>query len=342
MLLLGLASLTLGLPASAATSRPKTDLVTFDGGSTLLCEIKQLERGKLRVKTANAGTVDIEWQHVDSVESVFTYEVENSSGDRHYGFLSVGPEPRTVVLTDLAEVYTFELGEIVRLTPIRKTFLGRIDGSLSLGLSFAQANNATNFNFAFNASLRSRKYLRKMSASSIITDQAAVDRIERNIINFEFSRFLAPPWSVATLAQAEKNEELDLDLRASVAVGVRRQNIQTNSMLFATVTGISFNQERYSTQNESSTNVEASLGLEFEKFSFDSPQIDVDTSLTLLPSLSNWGRVRAEYDLSLRRELIRDFFLDITAYYSFDSNQAGDTGESSTDYGFTTSLGWSF
>jgi hypothetical protein len=341
-LLLGLL-LQLGLsqPAAAA-KRPKTDIVTFDGGNTLVCEIKQLERGKLRVSSSNAGTIDIEWEHVETIQSVFTWELELSDGDRYYGFLSVGEEDRTVVLTDLADILEFSLADVVRLTPIYKTFLGRVDGSLSLGLTYAQANNAATFNFGFDASLRSKKYLRKVSVTSSITDQDEVDRIERNVASFEFSRYLAPPWSVVTSIQGESNNELSLDLRTSLSIGARRQGIQTNSMLLNTLTGLAVNEEKYSTEESSSSSVEVVLQVAFEKFSFDTPEIDVRTSLTLLPNLTDWGRVRLEFDLRLRRELVKDFFLDLTAYESYDSNPGGAAGESSNDWGFTTSLGWSF
>lgn len=313
----------------------------FEGGNILICEIKQLDRGKLRVKTSDAGTIDVEWEHVESVQSVFTYEVELRDGERFYGFPSKGAEPRTLVLTDLADVLTFDLQNIVGLTPIRKGFLGRVDGSLSLGFSFAQANSATNLNFDFDASLRSKKYLRKVSVSSIVSDQENVDRNERDVASFEFSRFLTPRWSAVTHVQGETNQELNLDLRSSIAGGARRQNIQTNSMLLSTLTGLAVNQERYSTEEGANESLEAVLSVEFERFSFDTPQIDFDTSFTVFPSLSEWGRVRAELDLKLRRELMKDFFLDLSAYDSYDSAPPG-SAEATNDWGFTTALGWSF
>ena len=173
-------------------------------------------------------------------------------------------------------------------------------------------------------------------------DQDDVDRIERNVANFEFSRFLKPPWSVVTNIQGESNEELNLDLRTSLSVGARRQGIQTNSMLLNTLTGLAVNQEQYTTEEGSSSSVEVVLQVAFEKFSFDTPEIDVKTSLTLLPNLTDWGRIRLEFDLKLRRELVKDFFLDLTAYESYDSNPGGAAGSSNNDWGFTTSLGWSF
>jgi hypothetical protein len=48
-----------------------------------------------------------------------------------------------------------------------------------------------------------------------------------------------------------------------------------------------------------------------------------------------------EYDLKLRREIVSDFFLDLSFFYSFDSNAPGGAGEQ-RDYGIVTSVGWSY
>ena len=67
----------------------------------------------------------------------------------------------------------------------------------------------------------------------------------------------------------------------------------------------------------------------------------VSVGLEIFPSISDWGRVRGTFDINLRREIVSDFFLDLQLYASYDSDPPSEDAASS-DYGFVTSLGWSF
>jgi hypothetical protein len=73
---------------------------------------------------------------------------------------------------------------------------------------------------------------------------------------------------------------------------------------------------------------------------FDSPKTSLTTSLTLYPSLTDTGRVRADLDVALRHELVADLFFELNFYGSHDSRPP-ENGEKS-DYGFVTGLGYSF
>ncbi len=59
------------------------------------------------------------------------------------------------------------------------------------------------------------------------------------------------------------------------------------------------------------------------------------------PSITESDRYRAALDVTLRRELIEDFFIDFSLYYDYDSQPPGDDPVKD-DYGIVTSLGYSF
>jgi hypothetical protein len=76
---------------------------------------------------------------------------------------------------------------------------------------------------------------------------------------------------------------------------------------------------------------------DIELFRFDGCEIDLSTILEIIPNLSDWGRVRGEFDVRLRRELVDDFFWTIEVYDSFDSGpKSMDADEN--DYGVVTGL----
>src|SRR5712675_2089836 len=63
---------SLGLPG-IASARQKTDLVFIGKADRVTGEIKQMSRGILILKTDNIGTVNIEWEDVDSLSSVYQF-----------------------------------------------------------------------------------------------------------------------------------------------------------------------------------------------------------------------------------------------------------------------------
>jgi len=76
-------------------------------------------------------------------------------------------------------------------------------------------------------------------------------------------------------------------------------------------------------------------------FRHDYPRTAVDLSLLMFPEFNRWGRVRANANVRLRRELFRDFITTITAWDSFDS-QPQVEGVSHNDVGVSLSIGWVF
>jgi hypothetical protein len=76
-------------------------------------------------------------------------------------------------------------------------------------------------------------------------------------------------------------------------------------------------------------------------FRFQDPEANLDASLFLLPSLTESGRVRSEAKLRSRYEIIDDLFFEVSLYGSYDTD-ADATADSKSDYGVTTSLGYSF
>jgi hypothetical protein len=83
------------------------------------------------------------------------------------------------------------------------------------------------------------------------------------------------------------------------------------------------------------------LATEFSIFRYDYPETDIGGSLTVLPSLTDAGRVRAEAELSLKYEFVDDLFFELKLYGAYDSRQPG-TNTGASDYSVTTSLGYSF
>ena len=61
----------------------------------------------------------------------------------------------------------------------------------------------------------------------------------------------------------------------------------------------------------------------------------------MFPNLTTPGRVRLELNTGVRRELVKDFFIDLSFVDSYDNRPPSEDARSN-DLTLVTSLGWSF
>ena len=141
------------------------------------------------------------------------------------------------------------------------------------------------------------------------------------------------------MSELQSNRELGLDLRALVGAGIGRTTFQTNRTLLRGATGLAALEE-WSVEGESDEEVEAFLTGNYEFFTFDYPNTNIDISVQAYHGLSSDGGLRLEADLSVKREPVKDFYFSVGVYDSYDTIPSSPTA-SENDYGLTTSLGWS-
>ncbi len=92
---------------------------------------------------------------------------------------------------------------------------------------------------------------------------------------------------------------------------------------------------------EERSNIEGMGTVEYELFTFGDRETDITTTLTVLPSLSDWGRVRMDLNSRIQYEIFKDFFWGITLFDQYDSDPPSE-GAERNDFGIYTSVGWSF
>jgi uncharacterized protein DUF481 len=109
----------------------------------------------------------------------------------------------------------------------------------------------------------------------------------------------------------------------------------------AGIVGLVTSQEWVTGTAGSQQSIEGLLGANWRVFRFKSPETSLNSGLTFFPSFTEAHRYRAGLNLSLRRELVEDFFLDLSTYYDYDSEPPAQTS-SKDDYGVVTSVGYSF
>ncbi len=327
-------------PTATPLIAQKTDVVILRNGDHITGEVKKLALGKLSYSTDDMGTISIEWEKIVRITSRHYFEVELTSGLRYFGNLQEADTGQVVVVLD-EHRDTLDLARIVRVDPIETDLWERFKGHIDLGFSFQRANRIIELSVSGEVNYRTHKWNHSLSFSSYFQDQDTASSTKRNSLDLVGQRFLARKWSGFLKGSLEQNQELSLDLRASLAAGGGLYFVQTNHAIFDVLAGLNVTDERFTGEEDRANSLEGLLAAEYYYFRFDSPKTDVTTSLFAYPSLTDFGRVRLDFDFYVAYEILSDFTIGLTIFDKFDSRPpSGDAAKN--DFGTNLSVGWKF
>ena len=330
----------LALAAAPAFAAKKTDVVVLKNGDRLTGDVEQLDRGRLQLKTDDLGTVEIEWDKIASVAASAPFDVDDLHGNRYMGSLVPGPADGQLQIVWMGHADTIELLNVVRMRRLSKSFWQRLDGSLDVGASYTSASELFKFDLSAALGFERPGYEVSTAASATVESQPGVDKTRRSLLSLSYARRFPNRWFALVKGQVEQNRELGFDLRGSTMAGGGRYLVQSPRDKFLVGTGISVNRER-PVEGETTTNLEATMALAYDRFSYDSPKVDVSVGIAGYASLNHGGRYRLDVEGRLKRELVKDFYATLRGYESYDSRPATE-GSPRNDYGVTFALGWSF
>ena len=189
--------------------------------------------------------------------------------------------------------------------------------SVDIGFTFTKANDSRQWSFAGEAVRRVERVETRVTFNSFFTAQEGIENTSRHTLAIQVSRFLPGRWLAAAVAQVQQNEELDLDFRSIIGGGAGRFLVQSNRTILSVLGGVVFNRERFSGPDPTANNAEAFAAVQFQRFTFDDPETDIAARLLVLPNLMQGGRIRLELETRVRREILKDFYWNI----SFFENQ---------------------
>jgi hypothetical protein len=328
----------LGALASPAWAQ-KTDTVVLANGDRFTCDVKLLQYGQLKVTTDDLGTVYIEWGKIAAVTTSGTFQVETATGLRLLGQLATSRYGSLDVITATGTV-AIDMPTVVYLAPIGSSFWSRLDGNLDLGLSYTQSSGVAQLNVSGSTTFRRPNQSLTLSGSSNYTHQENADDTWRQTVQFSSTRSFRQQALWMLLGGFDRNPELGYNLRSTVSAALGRYLRRSNRAVFGIGGGLSVNEE-LPVDGDAVTNIEALMSVRQSYFTYDFPKTSMTTSADVLPSLSQWGRLRVEFNSSIKREVVHDFTIGLTAYDSYDSRPP--TAEArKNDIGFSLTIGWTF
>jgi len=334
-----LSTLCIGIPLLCGAA--VADEVRFDGQNVMQGDLKRLDRGKLYFETPGTNTISIEWNHVDGVSSSKTLEIELDNGDILYGVIEPTDSQGQVSIRHDDGADLIAMSSVVALTEIEDDIRERFDGTASAGVNLTKANNYESFNLGLDLTYTTRKYVSSLDISSHVNRSDDTPKAEQSSLQLKSSRKWKKRRYTGALLAFERNEELGIDLRSSIGISVGKSLKHTNSRIFHVDGGLLVTKEEIAGSSDSDNSREAFVGARYEWFRYDDPQLDLTTQLVVIPSLTEPGRVRGNFNLTFRWEMIDDLYWGLTYQQDNDSDPPGD-GSSKSDYTLFSGLAYDF
>ena len=203
-------------PAQAETKELFTDKVYLNNGDRVTGTIKELDRGKLRVKTRTMDTVYLHWVDVESIESSTYLRVAKTDGSFRYGRVQKSDMTENMRIIDGGSTAEIPVLDIASMKPIRvdDSFLHRIEGDVSAGIDYKKASDILLVNVASNLRIREEKHEIDFGLNWNETLRTDDNNSSRAELSGEFTRFLGDRWFWKGSAGLERNQELGIDLRS--------------------------------------------------------------------------------------------------------------------------------
>jgi len=227
------------------------------------------------------------------------------------------------------------------MTPIEAKGIDRIDGDITAGYNYAKASEVKQIRFGLDMDIRTETRIFGLEIDAVTSDSEDNESSQRQSLAINYIRLRPNRWVSGAMIGLESNDELGLDLRTSIGVGGGRILRQSNRMTLQIVGGLQVSRENVSGDMPDEDTLEAFGILNWDWFRFDSPELDLSTNLQIIPNLTDTGRVRAEFEIKLKWEMVEDLFWQLSFYDSYDSDPIVVDAEKN-DYGIITSLGWDF
>ena len=306
-------------------------------GNNINGEIMGMTRGKLDLKTDDAGRLSIEWLKVIRVTSSYTYEVETTTGEKRYSalFAPAGDVRGVVQLHDGTQI---PVAEVISLVPIDAGFFSRLSAYFDLGLALAKANNALTLNAdgylgyrgeRLGTSVQFNVYLQATNRTA-----AASNASVQWLGDLYFGR-----WTATVGVAAQENSELDLNLRLILMSGARYAAIQTNLMDLVGGAGLAGIREQYTT-GDPAWYLAAYVAGSWSMFRYDSPKLDLGLDVAAYPYLTDFGRVLLQGTIRVTYEIFTDFNAGLNFTDTYDSRPP--EGGVNNDFNMSVTVGWSY
>lgn len=323
-----------------ALAAPKNDHILLKNGDHITCEIKKLEYGILVCKTDDMGTVNVEWAKISSITSETYFKITSKDGRFIYGRFDTTDVEGSVKIKGVVMRTIIKMNLITEIEQFKFTFWEKLKGKINLGFSYTKATDISALNFNTNLNYLLDKYYFEIDALSNISAKTESSPSRNAKLSFIVQKLLENNWTIAGITSVDQNTELGIKFRAQAGAGGGYRILQSVKSSLRSIGGITISRESYTDSSKDHYFMEVLLNTEYRLFIFHDPKVNLITSLNFYPGITDWGRIRSNFQTELEWEIISDFTWNLSYYLSTD-NRAGSQNVSKVDWNIVTSIGYS-
>ena len=317
----------------------QNDTIQLKNKDVLVGEVKSISTGILIIETLYSDEdFKIKLNKVKTLIIQRKCLIVLTEGRRRFGNIRTTTPGMVGITLEDSKVEHFKLEEIIALQEVDDNLWKRFKGQIDLGYNFTKANNSAQFTIAGQLEFVGEIWLLEGNINVLNSTQDDADKTKRTDANFELIRLLPGKWYLLGDVSFLANTEQALDARISPSLGVGKLLISTSKLHLGLDVGFAFNIENYVDTSLNKTSSEAFISSGFNMFDFN--DFDLKTGIKFYPGLSERGRIRTDYNLTLKYDLPRDFYIKMGFTLNFD-NQPAIVGND-FDYIFTSGFGWEF
>lgn len=322
-----------------------TDIVVMKNGDRLTGQVKKLESGVLYVDLDYVwGSVGVDWNQVDEVQSSGVYQVTLDNGEHLIGTLSKTAEGagnnKDVSIVSASRLVTVPAASVVQVESAKSTFWRQLTGSIDFGTSYTSGNSETSLNSDADVNYPARNWSAGASYTSSFSGQSGSSQTNLQELEAGAERYLNRNSFLLGLADFLHSSQQDLNIRTTLGGAYGRYWLRTNENTLRWFGGAVYTHEDFKSSSGQpiQQNLEALLGAQYELYRFN--RYTLQSQLLVYPGLSDRGRVRTTTKTTLSVKLQNNFSLSFSFWDNFDSRPPVNAKRN--ELGVSSSVGWTF
>jgi hypothetical protein len=314
------------------------DSLVLKNGDVIVGEIKSMDKGVVVVETDySKSDFTIEWSGVKEIYSPVVFMLNLTGGRKMNGTVQSTPATEKVNITTAdGQKLEVKIDDIIFLKGVKADFWSRLSASVDAGFSLSKANNLQQITINSAIGYTANKSMLDFYFTMVNSTQDNIDPTKRTDAGINYKYELQKDWFLATSLSFLSNTEQALKLRTMAKGGAGNYIIHTNRSYWALSGGFSYNNESFTNGTESRNSVEAYGGTELNLF--DIGDLSLFNSVFVYPSLTESGRLRADFKIDTKYDLPHDFYIKLGLTLNYDNRPAVDGKES--DYVVFFNIGW--
>jgi len=315
----------------------RADVVVLKNGDHLTGEILKLEKQRLSLKTAYAGTLLIDWRMVERLSTERPLEIQFDSGYRTRGRIQECPQG-IEILTEKGAIRTAAL-RVAAMTRARKEagFWGNLQGNVDVGHSLIRGNSTlSQSSLGLTVRYRAESTSLQLGLISLFSRQARTLATSRHSLSVRYDVPLSVRSFAFSLTALERDDRQRLNRRWNLGGGWGRKLVKSDRTEASILGGFTYTDEEFRASQHSSGEALAGFDLDTTL----AGRIRLTSKLALYTDFFDGSRYRVVFDGGLRVPLVGRFTWNLLLYDRFDSRPPLPVRRN--DYGLINGIGIGF